>query len=123
MRVLVVAGDAVKRKEVRNAVLEALQNDGECFTTSHKEGKEICLRRNPDLVVVCDYDEVSPMACGIGFQSYCSIVAIAPEKNVIRMGDNKSFQYRNYCQSMLSLQALVYMRYREHGGPSFEGRH
>lgn len=123
MRVLVVAGGAEKRKEVRDAVLEALQGTGECFTTSHDEGKEICLRQKPDLVVVCDYREVSPMACAVGFQSYCSIAEITPERNVIRMGDSKVLRHHNYCQSTLSLQALVYMRYRDHGGPSFKGRH
>lgn len=115
MKILVIAGDAEKRQEIAKAVLEATQSTGVVRTTSHTEGREICLRQRPDLVIICDYDEVSPMSCGIGFQTYCSISEIMPEEGIIRMGD-KPFKYDNHCRNVLSLQALVYMRYRELGG-------
>lgn len=121
MKVLVIAGDAVKRKEVRDAVLEALQGTGECFTTSHKEPKEICLRLMPDLVVVCDYDGETHAL--LGFQSYLMIREIRSEYGVLILGDGPC-KHPNYCQSTLSLQALVYMRHRELGGSAFTtGRH
>jgi len=115
MKILVVAENAEKRKEVSKAVLEATQDAAVVRTTSHAEGREICLRQRPDLVIICDYDEVSPMSCGIGFQTYCNVSEIMPAEGMIRMGD-KPFRYENHCRSILSLQALVYMRYREMGG-------
>lgn len=121
MKVLVIAEGAESRKKVRDAVLDAMQNTGECFTTSHEEGREICLRQKPDVVVVCDYDEVSPMVCGTSFQSYCGVTEIMSAEDVIRMGE-KSFPHKNYCKSMVSLQALVYMRYRERGGVPMPAR-
>ena len=106
MKVLVVADSAEERSIVRIAVLEALQNVGECLTTSHKDGEEICRRKNPDLVIVCNYDEVSPMVRAVGLQSYAGIKKIGFEKNLIRMG-GKSLPHSNYCNNTESLKAMV----------------
>ncbi|MEK7493697.1 MAG: hypothetical protein AAB630_00925, partial [Patescibacteria group bacterium] len=118
MKVLIVADSAEERTLVRAAVLEALQDEGECLVTTHKDCREICLCKQPDLVVVCDYDEVSPMACATGMQSYTSMKEIGFEKNLIRMGW-KAFPYPNYCTSKRALKALVYMHHRERGGPIY----
>ena len=112
MNVVVIAEDASKRMEVQNAVLEALQDKGACFAVSHEEGLDIFVRLQPDLIIVCDYDEEvtrpTKMAYSTGFQSYCRIKEFVPAHRMIRKGD-KEFRHSNYCQSMLSLKALVHM--------------
>lgn len=112
MNVLVVAEDKKVREEVRDAVLEALHGKGICFTVSHEEGFGCCIRIQPDLIIVCDYDEAltPPTTHGIGWRSYNRIKEYVSANRIIRMGA-KYFRYENYAQSIDSLKALVYMQH------------
>ena len=110
MTVLVIAKDPEKMKEVRKAVLQALQDKGNCCTVSHEDGLDIFVRLQPDLIIVCDYDEEvtrpTKMAYSSGFRSYCRIKEFVSEHRMIRMGD-KEFGHVNYCNSEISLKELV----------------
>lgn len=112
MTVLVIAEDEKWREEVREAVLEALHNNGDCIMVSHEAGLVIFELLQPDLIVVCDYDEAltPPTTHSVGWRSYNRIKRFAHADHMIRMG-KKYLRYSNYAQNLLSLKALVYMQH------------
>lgn len=108
MKVLVFAEDATERQQIRDVVLEALQGEGKCNMTPHKEADEICRRLQPDLVVVCNYSEEGE---GNGFATYQALKSIMSEEDMIRVG-SAQLKHQNYCRSDMSLRAAVHIQHR-----------